>query len=152
MTATRSTHDRDQARQAARRHAQTLDNGELAHRLVTLAELPRSVNSDDRYALLFTAANRLRASSTRTGSKRTVTAEANVVDGLGGIMLLQHWMGGEAPGGLKFDLCHGGGLGSGMLRLTISNAAGRVLRTETIDMKQLLRSWLSASLADLDAE
>jgi len=154
---TDTVHDRDQQRLTARRHLLGLANEDIAHKLVTLAELPRSLNPVQRYALLVTAASRLQDRARRIGAVRTLRADASIVDGFGPLTLHAEWMSGELPAtrelpdGGRWEITCGAGLGSGTLRLTLHNSAGHTVRTETINVADVARTWVASSLADLPA-
>ena len=127
---TDTVHDRDQQRLTARRHLLRLANEDIAHKLVTLAELPRSLNPVQRYALLVTAASRLQDRARRIGAVRTLRADASIVDGFGPLTLHAEWMSGELPAtrelpdGGRWEITCGAGLGSGTLRLLKRTGGG----------------------------
>lgn len=150
-----TTHDRDRARLTARREIGQLDDEALAHRLVVTAELPRSIGTHGRYALLYTAAIRLRMAIRRIGSTRRFRVDAEIVDGFGPLVLEEVWMSGDLPQsdalpkGGRWELVTGNGMGNPNMRLIVRDHGGFVVRTETIDWRPVARMWVGAAAADL---
>jgi hypothetical protein len=76
-----------------------------------------------------------------------VTFQAKRVENTGAMFLCQSWIEGEGDG-VKFDLVCGAGLGSPLLRLTVTKGDQRV--AELVDIRDGLTAWVNRLVAEME--
>jgi hypothetical protein len=76
-----------------------------------------------------------------------VTFQAKRVENTGAMFLCQSWIEGEGDG-VKFDLVCGAGLGSPLLRLTVTKGDKRV--AELVDIRDGLTAWVNRLVAEME--